>query len=98
MKHGKEPGVGKTLGMILSWAAVLYLLVHVLGWLLGRKWGIFLIVAVLWFFGAVILIGGVISVITGESCANRAWFWSLCAIAAVIMAVAQWQYETLHHR
>lgn len=95
MNDNQRPGLGKKLGTILSWAALIYLFVQFVGWLLGRKWGAFLIVAI---FGAVILIGDAVSVITGETCADRTWFWSLCAIAAVIMAIAQWQYESLYHR
>ena len=43
MNNDKKFGVAGLLGMILTWAAALFLLVWLLGWLLERKWGLFLI-------------------------------------------------------
>jgi hypothetical protein len=90
MDDNKKSGIGKIAGTILSWAAVLYLMTWLFGWLLGRRWGLFLILWLLWFIGAMIILGGALTVITGDAgLADRGWPWLLFGIAAAVMTVVQ---------
>lgn len=89
-----ENGKNKStkLGTALTWAAVLYLLVWGIGWLLQRKWGVILIVWLLWYFGAMIVLGGVLTVVTGDAgLADEAWPWLLFGVAAAVMTAIQWK-------
>lgn len=47
MNEGKKTGLSGTLGTVLTWAAILYLLAWLFDWLSRRKWGVFLILTVL---------------------------------------------------
>lgn len=90
MNDDKKSGVGTKLGTILTWGAVLYLVAWLFGWLLGRRWGLFLILWVLWFFGAMIVLGGALTAISGDAgLADEAWPWVLFVVAAAVMAAVQ---------
>jgi len=47
MNDDKNPGCGRKVETILTWAAMLYLLAWLFDWLAGRKWGAFLILTLL---------------------------------------------------
>jgi hypothetical protein len=90
VKNPKESAVGKIASAALGWAAVLYLLAWLLGWLLERKWGGFLIITGIWFVGTTMLLGGVLTVVSDDACADAPWFWCLCGAIALIVAAWQW--------
>jgi hypothetical protein len=47
MTDDKKSGLVGKLGTVLTWAAILYLLIWLLGCLFERKWGLFLILTLL---------------------------------------------------
>ena len=61
MTDNKNSGVGRMVGAVLTWAVVLYLLASLFGWLIQRKWGAIFIIWALWFFGAMIILGGALT-------------------------------------
>ena len=90
MNNHERPGIGQILGTVFTWAGILLLLLWLVGWLLERKWGAFLIVWLLWFFGAMIVLGGALTVITGDAdLADQSWPWILFAVAAAWMSAIQ---------
>ena len=92
MNDNKKAGFGSKLGTLLTGAAVLYLVIWTIGWLLERKWGTILIIWGLWFFGAMVILGGALSVIAGNAnLVDRAWPWVLFVIAAAVMTAIQWK-------
>ena len=50
------------------------------------------IIWVLWFFGGMIILGGALTLITGDyDLADQAWPWLLFGIAAAVMTSVQWK-------
>lgn len=94
MSEDKESGIGRTLGAILSWAAALCMAVWALDRLLARKWGLFVILVVLWTIGSALILAlalGMIFDMAGHSglIANDAVVggeWIASAILGVIIA------------
>jgi hypothetical protein len=92
MNGDKKSSVGGTVGTILTWASAFYLLASLFGWLIQRKWGAIFIIWLLWFFGAMIAVGGALTLITGDyDLAGQAWPWLLVGVAAAVMTGVQWK-------
>jgi hypothetical protein len=92
MSDEKKSGLAGLLGTILTWASALYLLASLFGWLIQRKWGAVFIIWALWFFGAMIILGGALTLITGDAnLADQGWPWLLFGVAAAVMTGVQWK-------
>lgn len=94
MPRDRKSGFSEKLAVGLTWAAVLYLLVCGICWLLERKWGAILIVWLLSYFGSMIILGGWLTVITGDAgLVDEAWPWVLFGVAATVMTAIQWNLQ-----
>jgi drug/metabolite transporter (DMT)-like permease len=92
MNNDKKSESTAKLGAILTWVAILCLAVWAIDWLIQRKWGAIFIIWVLWFWGAMIILGAALALITGDAnLADQGWPWLLFGVAAAVMTGVQFK-------
>lgn len=87
MKNHNEKGI---VGQVAGTAAGLWLLALLLGFMLSRRGGVFVILTLLYGFGVSLVAGAAIYVLTGGSTvAEGTWFMAICFAVGAVIALGQ---------